>query len=74
MNEYNEYGAILNLTRCLMNAIENEKEQYIKHLHNKRCREPEFTTIHYYLGRLIEREGLSPLTHEETEQLIRKFW
>ena len=57
-----------------MNAIENEKEQYIKHLHNKRCREPEFTTIHYYLGRLIEREGLPPLTHEETEQLIRKFW
>ena len=70
----NEYGAIINLTIGLNNAIKNAKEQEQKYLNNPRCKRAEFSTCHFYLGKLAEREGMSPPSLEETERLVRLAW
>lgn len=70
----NNYSGIINLATMLINSMREEKEQEQRHLANARCRKPNFGTCEYALGRLAEREGLTPPTSEEVEKLIRQWW
>jgi len=67
-------GGIVNLSQMLVSAINEAKEQEIKHLTNPRCKKPHFGTIHYTLSELAIRMDLTPPTLEETENLIRRSW
>ena len=58
MENKNEYGAIINLTRMLNQTIEETKATELRHLANPRCKRPSFASAQYALGRLAEREGL----------------
>jgi hypothetical protein len=74
MENKNEYGAIINLTRMLNQTIEETKATELRHLANPRCKRPDFSSARYALGRLAEREGLPEPSLEETERLIRMAW
>lgn len=70
----NDYSGIINLATMLLNSMAEEKAQEQKHLANARCKKPNFSTCTYALGRLAEREGLTPPTSEEVEELVRQWW
>lgn len=69
-----DYGSIVNLSKMLVSAMENAKEQEIKHLTNPRCKRAEFGGVLYPLGRLAEREGMPMPTLEEAEMICRQAW
>lgn len=74
MENKNEYGAIINLTRMLNQTIEETKATELRHIANPRCKCPDFSSAQYALSRLAEREGLPEPSLEETERLIRMSW
>lgn len=74
MENKNEYGSIINLTRILNHTIEETKATELLHLANPRCKRPNFASAQYALGRLAAREGLPEPSIEETERLIRMAW
>lgn len=74
MENKNEYGAIINLTRMLNQTIEETKATELRHLASPRCKRPDFSSAQYALSRLAEREGLPEPSLKETERLIRMAW
>ncbi len=67
-------GGIVNLSQMLVTAMNEAKEQEIKHLTNARCKKPSFSRVQYALSELAIRMDLTPPTLEETENLIRRSW
>ena len=74
MENKNEYGENINLTRMLNQTIEETKATELRHIANPRCKRPAFSSARYALSRLAEREGLPEPSLEETERLIRMAW
>ena len=72
--ELKEYCGIMNLSKCLINGMNEAKAQEQKHIDNKKCKEPSFATCKHYLNRLAEREGLPPLTDKQVEEVVRMYW
>jgi hypothetical protein len=74
MAKEKDFGGIVNLSRMLVSAINEAKEQEIKYLTNSRCKRPSFGNVQYALGRLAEREDMEQPTLEEAEFICRKAW
>lgn len=74
MAKEKDFGGIVNLSRMLINSIEEAKEQEIKYLTNPRCKRPSFANVHYALERLAEREGMELPTMAEAESICRNAW
>ena len=67
-------GGIINLSKMLVNAINETKEQEKKYLENPRCKKPTFSNAKYPLTELAESIGLEPPTDDEIELLCRRAW
>ena len=65
---------VLEISKLLVKEAKTQKEQEIKHLNNKRCKEPTFAYARYLLECLAEKLECEKPTGEETEKIIRAMW
>ena len=62
------------VAKKIVNAMEEEKMQEVKHLNNPRCKKANFAYLEYLIGRFAEYLGEPAPTSDEIEKLVRNMW
>lgn len=70
----NKIETALIIAQNIVNSMEEEKMQEIKHLNNPRCKKPNFSYLEYLIGRLSAYLGEPAPTSDEIEKLVRSMW